>query len=142
MGVQQRRGRSVTSVNLTPGGSQAFTQRRRIASLILSLAVMVGLLVTATPAQATHDSFDRWLHGQACLFQYDSGRGEYLVIGSGNIPIWFNDRASSVWNRTGHWLYLYEHAYYGGLRMDLPPYDGPRNLFMFWNDRVSSTLLR
>ncbi len=101
---------------------------------------MAGLLTVAAPAQAW-EGFERCQHGQGCLFEHPLGAGAMVIAGNGNVPWWFNDDASSVWNRTGRIMYLYENANYneyGGRSISFRVYDSYRNIGRY-DIGVSST---
>jgi hypothetical protein len=65
----------------------------------------------------------------------------------------FNDKASSLSNRTSYYWLVYEHSYYGGARLCIRPYSHVSDLYdykyefeypsggtgtAYWNDKISS----
>ncbi len=115
---------------------------RRIAILATSTVLALG---TATvPAQAAPTGWDRCAHTNYCVFADADGQGAMFILtpatGSGtyNFPSWFNDSATSVWNRSARLVRLYQNANCGTALLTSSPYGPPVNLPWDLNDSASS----
>jgi hypothetical protein len=103
----------------------------------------IGGLV-ASPAEAQAAGWDRCQHGTYCLFEDADGLGRMYVLGnpvSGgryNIDAWFNDKATSLWNRSGKSISLFSNSGCRAYLMNAQPYGGPQNLPWDLNDYASS----
>lgn len=92
--------------------------RRALTSAALTTGLAATVLVAA-PATQAHAAWSDCAVGKFCLFDGPNGGGP--VFTDSVAPIWdrnihdnnFGDRAESVWNRTGAWVCVYEHHYYG-----------------------------
>jgi hypothetical protein len=84
------------------------------------------------------------VHGTYCLFENADGNGRMYVLGNPvagqrhNIATWFNDRTTSLWNRSGKRVSLYQNADCGTLLTSSAAYGGPQNLPWNFNDRGTS----
>ncbi|MEU2561470.1 peptidase inhibitor family I36 protein [Streptomyces longispororuber] len=59
----------------------------------------------------------------SCFFQNDGGGGWLWVVpscGHHKVPSWFQDRASSAWNRTPTRIHIYKHSDYSGYLGTVP----------------------
>ncbi|MET8829843.1 peptidase inhibitor family I36 protein [Streptomyces sp. NPDC004610] len=59
----------------------------------------------------------------SCFFPNDNGGGWLWVVpscGHHPVPGWFQDRASSAWNRTPTRIHIYKHTDYGGYLGTVP----------------------
>ncbi|MGW6285966.1 MULTISPECIES: peptidase inhibitor family I36 protein [unclassified Streptomyces] len=87
-------------------------------------------------------AWDNCLHGQACLFQNSNGGGTMWVVPSCgvvyNLNASMNNRTSSLWNRAGSTLNIYNGN--GGATMlgSYGAYGPPINLPSNFNDKISS----
>ncbi|MCX5078584.1 peptidase inhibitor family I36 protein [Streptomyces sp. NBC_00424] len=93
-------------------------------------------------ADARIKAWDQCHHGQACLFQNSDGGGSMWVVPSCN-QIWnldpsMNNRTSSLWNRAGSTLNVYNGN--GGNTMlgSYGAFGPPINLPGSFNDKISS----
>ncbi|WP_434449262.1 peptidase inhibitor family I36 protein [Lentzea sp. E54] len=65
-----------------------------------------------TPSASAH--YSQCPSGHFCMWEHSSYGGMFhSTPGSvSNVGSWFNDRATSVWNRTSSWVTVYEHSNY------------------------------
>ncbi|MDJ0382452.1 peptidase inhibitor family I36 protein [Streptomyces sp. G-G2] len=133
------------------------------AGTVLMLASTVGTAAAQTPADGSASApavikpisvdrsqpgasvWDNCLHGQACIFQNSDGGGLLWVVPSagsfklGNYNM--SDRTSSVWNRSGGNMNLYDYSDFTGLLSSFGPYGPPINIPTGINDKASSLTL-
>ncbi|MEU0152193.1 peptidase inhibitor family I36 protein [Micromonospora fulviviridis] len=86
--------------------------RRRIYGVLAaSLAAFASTLVVAPPASA---SSSQCTAGMFCMWEHSGYEGIFYVtyVDSPNVGAGFNDKATSVWNRTNEWVTIYQHANY------------------------------
>ncbi|CAL9334207.1 peptidase inhibitor family I36 protein [Streptomyces sp. enrichment culture] len=134
--------------------------RKRIAALAAATAAVFALAApTAASAEETRVTEVPgvaglyWLSGGdygtrawsecgsgSCFFQNSNGGGWLWVVpscGHHVVPSWFQDRASSAWNRTSTPIHLYRHSDYTGYLGTVPAgFQG--NLAAAHNDVLSS----
>ncbi|MEU9337288.1 peptidase inhibitor family I36 protein [Streptomyces sp. NPDC048290] len=118
--------------------------RKRIAACVAAMAavVMFAAPAAATGAEETRvtevpgvDGVYRLTGGDygtraysecgsgSCFFQNDGGGGWLWVVpscGHHKVPSWFEDRASSAWNRTPTRIHLYKHSDHTGYLGTVP----------------------
>jgi hypothetical protein len=130
--------------NGTPqeGLARRATARGRIAALVAGIVVALG--ATAAPASAA-TGYDRCAHGNFCLFEHGAGKGEMFVVYSPrskqrvNVPLSFNDKASSAWNRSARAMGLHRDANCRSRLGQMNSYGAPLDMALgSWNDVISS----
>ncbi|MET7503253.1 peptidase inhibitor family I36 protein [Streptomyces microflavus] len=88
------------------------------------------------------EAWDNCLHGQACLFQNSNGGGTMWVVPSCNrvynLSSSMNNRASSLWNRAGSPLNVYNGNDGNTMLGSYGAYGPPINLPTSFNDKISS----
>ncbi len=87
-------------------------------------------------------AWDQCQHGQACLFQNSNGGGTLWVVPSCN-QIWnldasMNNRTSSLWNRAGSTLNVYNGNGGNTFLASYGKFGPPINLPGTFNDKISS----
>ncbi|MFJ4686985.1 peptidase inhibitor family I36 protein [Streptomyces sp. NPDC091377] len=116
---------------------------KRIAAFIAATAAVCALAApTAAGAEETRVTKVQgvaglyWLSGGdygtrawsecgsgSCFFRDDNGGGWLWVVpscGHHAVPAWFEDRASSAWNRTPTRIHIYKHSDYSGYLGTVP----------------------
>ncbi|UYM06278.1 peptidase inhibitor family I36 protein [Solicola gregarius] len=116
--------------------------------LVVPVSPQATAAVILGPSQtdaATASGWDRCPHGSACLFEDANGQGDmYLVppVFDGGPPRYigdeWNDRVSSVWNRSRLEIDLYTDYPNVGMEIPLIYYGPPTNLPATSNDAISS----
>ncbi|MEV6393458.1 peptidase inhibitor family I36 protein [Streptomyces sp. NPDC051907] len=88
------------------------------------------------------EAWDNCHHGQACLFQNSNGNGTMWVVPSCdrvyNLDSSINNRASSLWNRSGSSLNVYNGSNGNTMLGSYGAYGPPINLPGNFNDKISS----
>ncbi|MFD5142812.1 peptidase inhibitor family I36 protein [Streptomyces sp. NPDC058401] len=101
--------------------------------------------IKVSDPQSVATVWDNCLHGQSCVFQNSNGGGLLWVVpsaGSFKLANYdMNNRISSVWNRSGGTLSLYDGSDYSGLLAQYGAYGPPINVPTGINDRASSVTL-
>ncbi|MEU5772317.1 peptidase inhibitor family I36 protein [Streptomyces venezuelae] len=117
--------------------------RKRIAATVAAMAAAFAL-AAPTAASAEESSVTEmpgveglyWVSGKdygawawsecgsgSCFFQNSNGGGWLWVVpscGHHKVPSWFEDRASSAWNRTPTRIHIYKHSDYSGYLGTVP----------------------
>lgn len=114
--------------------------RSRLAFTVLATAAMAGSFSIPASAQAgtVKDSnqvasagWDRCGEGNLCLFDLPNGEGDYIALSSpielSLLGAWDN-RVSSVWNRSSYFLDTYDGPNYQGLHTAWMSYIPPSNV--------------
>ncbi|MDJ0465495.1 peptidase inhibitor family I36 protein [Streptomyces sp. H27-C3] len=87
-------------------------------------------------------AWDNCLHGQACLFQNSNGGGTMWVVPSCgvvyNLNSSINNRSSSLWNRAGSSLNVYNGNNGNTMLGSYGAFGPPINLPASFNDKISS----
>ncbi|MEU9417927.1 peptidase inhibitor family I36 protein [Streptomyces sp. NPDC048272] len=87
-------------------------------------------------------AWDNCIHGQACLFQNSNGGGTMWVVPSCNVVYnldsSINNRASSLWNRAGSPLSVYNGNNGNTMLGSYGAFGPPINLPGNFNDKISS----
>lgn len=122
----------------------------RRAALTAGMIAMSVSLLAATSAHADASvvpgkGLDKCPKGYFCLYQHftynlNDARGLILKTSediSRLDDFDFNDRASSYYNNTDHFVTVYEHFFQGGDAQQFAPGDHG-DLSGWWNDTVSS----
>ncbi|MEV0260539.1 peptidase inhibitor family I36 protein [Streptomyces sp. NPDC050617] len=87
--------------------------RRRAVLAFAATALALGATATSAPAATAASGYDRCPSGSSCYFSNANGNGDMwrapssacFNLGTMNPP--FNDRISSVWNRGGNVVHMY-----------------------------------
>jgi hypothetical protein len=113
-------------------------------TLIAGVIAAACATVAVTPAQAQAQADDPWYRcpsGYVCLFQYDDGKG-LISPGYGpnnaNVGSWFNDRTSSIWNRTTSNVCFYQDSNFGNYMFTIGAGHWESELPSVFNDKVTS----
>jgi hypothetical protein len=114
-------------------------RRGRLLSGVLTLTAAAGVSLAATgtaeavPEQCQDKHF--------CVWEHTGYQGRfYSATGSvSNIGAYMNDRTTSYWNRTDHWITLYNDSNYGGACLvSVPPGGSSYNVTPSVNDAMTS----
>jgi hypothetical protein len=122
--------------------------RSTLAALGLAMIATTSPAAAQTPSPGTVEplAFADCPSGYFCVWEHADGTGHWARFQTGSpdlrVPIGgsvFNDKISSVWNRTSRIWCLYENIGYGGagLRIGVN-WRGPLGPGYNFNDRVSS----
>ncbi|WP_408641668.1 peptidase inhibitor family I36 protein [Solicola gregarius] len=130
--------------------------KRRLIYLI-AVAAAAGAIVSAPVSSASasvgpeerRDSpgaWDRCEEDEFCLFEDANGEGEmYSLAAPITIPYlgyFWNDRTSSIWNRSRYDVETFTAADLQGRGLSFTPYGAPVNLSLPHNDSISSLDVR
>ncbi|HWU09121.1 MAG TPA: peptidase inhibitor family I36 protein [Streptomyces sp.] len=103
-------------------------------------AVLASTAVLAAPGAASADPKDgavtRCSEGKICLFDGHDNTGDVLQLDPVDIPNigWaWNDRASSVWNRSGGQACIHTDDDFRGYKFSIPPGEKQELLFLYDN---------
>ncbi|GGP71655.1 hypothetical protein GCM10010185_51020 [Saccharothrix coeruleofusca] len=113
----------------------------KVGSALSGAVIALGVLTAPANAEAT---WDRCPHGSYCLFEHRDGGGALYRVSNPNgntrvnLPGWFNDKASAVWNRSGQLMGLYKDANCKAPLVKAGPYGNPEKLGAHTQDRASS----
>lgn len=113
-------------------------------TLSVIVAAAIGILLPASAqastvgelSKSTTGGWDRCSHGYLCLFDLPNGEGDYIALSSpielSNMGAWDN-RISSVWNRSPYYLYSCDDPGYRGTCTSwgryMPPIDLAHDLY-------------
>ncbi|MDX3385461.1 peptidase inhibitor family I36 protein [Streptomyces niveiscabiei] len=105
-------------------------------------AVLASTAVLATPGTALAD-YNACQDGKICLFDGHNGTGEMAQLDPADIPalypVW-NDRVSSVWNRSYTQACIWTDANYYGYYFSIPS-DAKQELLFAYDNAVSSIMV-
>ncbi|RBQ18636.1 hypothetical protein DP939_19310 [Spongiactinospora rosea] len=117
-------------------------KRKTLLAGAIAVACAMTTLGTAAPAQAKATAWDFCNPGMICLYQHVEGKGAMKAWGERdrevlNVGSDWNDRTSSIWNRSSMTVCFYEHRNLDGVRIILDPGRWADRLYEL-NDRISS----
>ncbi|MDL5206050.1 peptidase inhibitor family I36 protein [Streptomyces sp. ALI-76-A] len=99
----------------------------RALSTTVAAVAAVTALGTAVASPAMADSRDCPANA-FCAWDNSSYNGRLIHSNAGqsvsNVGFYFNDKLTSYWNRTNHWVSLYAHAGYGDCLVSIRPVQG------------------
>ncbi|MER7768823.1 peptidase inhibitor family I36 protein [Kitasatospora sp. NPDC096140] len=101
-------------------------------------------LYRVTGPDALDSAWDLCKDGQTCFWQNANAGGWIWIVpycGLNDVPDWFDDRASSVWNRGGGPADIYAGSDYSGFMGTVPRW-WQGNLASAHNDRLSAVNVR
>ncbi|MEU9593786.1 peptidase inhibitor family I36 protein [Streptomyces sp. NPDC048193] len=109
-------------------------------------AVLASITVLAAPGNASADDpkeggVSRCSAGKVCLFDGHDNTGDVLQldpVDTPNIGWAWNDRASSVWNRSDKFVCIWTDADYYGYWFSIPP--GAKQELLFAYDNAVTAL--
>ncbi|MFF2778595.1 peptidase inhibitor family I36 protein [Streptomyces sp. NPDC058052] len=104
-------------------------------------AAIAATAVLAGPGTASASSQDACMEGMICLYDGHNNTGDMVQLFPVDTPYisWaWNDRASSVWNRSGGQACVYTDADYYGYHFSIP--SGARQELLFLYDNAVSSI--
>jgi hypothetical protein len=113
---------------------------RLTAKTTLAGAILALTAVLAAPGTASADPADACTGGKICLFDGHNTTGDMVQLDPVDMPFigWaWNDRASSVWNRSDGQVCIWLDADYYGYPFSIPA-GAKQELLFLYDNAVSS----
>ncbi|MFE1290251.1 peptidase inhibitor family I36 protein [Streptomyces sp. NPDC058751] len=110
-----------------------------VKTAVLATAIASAAVLTA-PGTASAAPQDACMEGMVCLYDGHNNTGDMVQLYPVNVPNigWtWNDRASSVWNRSDGQVCIWTHADYDGYYFSIPP-GAKQELLFLYDNAVSS----
>ncbi|MFI0965804.1 peptidase inhibitor family I36 protein [Streptomyces sp. NPDC021080] len=103
-------------------------------------AAIASTVALAAPGTASADPQDACMNGMVCFFDGHNDTGDMLQlypVDTPNIGWTWNDRAGSVWNRSGDQVCIWTNADYDGYYFSIPA-GAKQELLFLYDNAVSS----
>jgi len=138
-------------MNIVPSADGTLSRIAQARRILLTMALALASMLTITIAPPAHAQGQDEAQVQAqipcpayriCLYEHDNygGRLAYYAVGSSDMNRFgprFDNKTSSITNRTPYRWCVYQHANYRGTVMVINPWQSFRRLPGF-NDTISS----
>lgn len=113
---------------------------RRVSTAVAALAAVAGVWTAAAPGAAAASGdcpADKF-----CAWENSSYTGRLMIANAGdsnpNVGSGFNDKLTSYWNRTNHYITLYFDSNYRGCMITIPPGGSSAAIPTQFNDKMTS----
>ncbi|MGG8405242.1 FG-GAP-like repeat-containing protein [Streptomyces sp. 12297] len=115
---------------------------RRALGAAVALTATLATLVTAAPAVSAAEPSDRCPAGKLCVFQYPDYQGAMKILSAGapRLGADWNDKISSIVNKSGLWATFYTKPDYNTDPdyVIVSPYNGPIDLHRSFDGRYDN----
>jgi hypothetical protein len=129
-------GATTTALPQAATGRVLMKLNLKTAAAGAAIAVTAVLAASGTAAA----DYNACQAGKVCLFDGHDGTGDVLQldgVDNPNVGQAWNDRASSLWNRTDKYVCVWTDANYGGNNWIIEP-GQKQELLFFWDNAVTS----